>query len=136
MAEDKTFLGTGWGFPPTFFKQNKSVEMISETDDINSSLHILLSTGLGERIMQPKYGCNLNVLLYEPINETLKTYVGNLVKTAILDYEPRIMVENITIDTDRDTEGILLIKIDYKVRATNSRNNYVYPYYKNEGTNI
>jgi hypothetical protein len=33
-------------------------------------------------------------------------------------------------------EGVVLIEVDYVVRTTNSRQNYVYPYYINEGTDI
>ena len=64
MAEEQSFLGTGWSFPPTFIKQNKGVGTISDVEDINSSLHILLSTRLGERVMQPEYGCNLDMMLW------------------------------------------------------------------------
>ncbi len=132
----KTFLGTGWSFPPTFTKGCKGVVMISDVADIESSLHILFSTRLGERVMQPEYGCNLDVLLFEAINTSLITYVKDLISTAILHFEPRIKVEKISINADQDEEGLLLISLDYIVRTTNSRHNFVYPYYKNEGTNL
>ncbi len=131
-----SFLGTGWSFPPTFIKASKGVKMTSDVEDINSSLEILLSTRIGERVMQPKYGCNLDVLLFEAINTTLKTYVKDLISKAIMYFEPRIKVEKIKILSDRDTEGLLLINLDYVIRKTNTRHNYVYPFYKNEGTNI
>ncbi len=59
MSNNITFLGTGWGFPPTFGKNNKSVKMVSDEADINSSLKILLSNELGELIMQPNDACDL-----------------------------------------------------------------------------
>lgn len=136
MAEKNTFLGTGWGFPPTFIKHNKGVKTITGIEDINSSLHILLSTRLGERVMQPEYGCNLDTMLFETMNASMKTYVKNLVENAILDYEPRIHMEKVNVDTTRENEGVLLIQIDYRVRTTNTRHNYVYPFYKTEGTEI
>ena len=49
-----SFLGTGWSFPPEFNNMTGTVEMVSNVDDINQSLQILLSTTLGERVMQPK----------------------------------------------------------------------------------
>ena len=136
MAEEQSFLGTGWSFPPTFIKQNKGMGTISDVEDINSSLHILLSTRLGERVMQPEYGCNLDMMLFETMNSSMKTYIKNLVENAILDYEPRINLEQVNVDTSRENEGLLLIEIDYKVRTTNTRHNYVYPFYKTEGTNL
>jgi len=136
MSERYEYIGTGWSFPPTFNKPTRKVETTSDADDINSSLHILLSTRPGERVMQPKYGCNLEIMLFEPITVSLKTYVIDLIKNAILQFEPRIEVENINISPDGEEEGLLLIKIDYKISNTNSRQNFVYPFYKNEGTNI
>ena len=136
LSEKDLFLGNGWSFPPTFSKAYKGVKMTSGIEDIESSLHILLSTRLGERVMQHKYGCNLDVLLFEPMNTSLKTYVTDLIQKSIMHFEPRIKVEKISIQTDTDNDGLLLISVDYMVRATNSRQNFVYPFYKNEGTNL
>lgn len=136
MELSKAFLGKGWSFPPEFDKASKSVLMLEEEKDIESSLEILLTTRLGERIMQPEYGCNLDNMVYESMNLTMITYMKDLVTNAILYHEPRIELEELKIDTSREHEGILLIVLNYKVKSTNSRYNFVYPYYKNEGSNL
>ncbi|MFY9152168.1 MAG: GPW/gp25 family protein [Prolixibacteraceae bacterium] len=134
MNTIESFLGRGWGFPPEFSKNTKSVRLTEDEEDIEKSLGILLSTRLGERIMVPGYGCNLDELLFKPLNLTLKTFVSDLIKTAILYHESRIDVEKIRIEQSGDNDGILLILIDYRVRITNSLKNMVYPFYKTEGT--
>lgn len=131
-----SFLGTGWGFPPTFSKEKRGVGMISDEEDIQSSLKILLSTRVGERIMQPKYGCSLDHLLFEPLNTTMKTYIKGLIRMAILHFEPRIEVNAITLETAPDAEGRIDITISYTIRATNSRYNLVYPFYRYEASGI
>jgi len=136
MDTKESFLGRGWGFPPEFSKTTATVQMTEGEDDIDKSLQILLSTRLGERIMLPDYGCNLDELLFTPLNLTLKTYVVDLIKTAILYHEPRIDTEKIWIEESTDNDGILLINIDYLVRITNSRKNMVFPFYRAEGTEI
>ncbi|TPG45288.1 GPW/gp25 family protein [Flavobacterium pectinovorum] len=136
MENEQAFLGTGWSFPPEFKRITKSVIMISDEEDIKSSLEILLSTKIGERIMLPKYGCNMDELIFNPLNRTLKTFVSELVRTAILYHEPRIDVEKIDITQGDDLNGEVLVFLDYKIRATNSRTNMVYPFYKEEGTNL
>ena len=136
MEEFTSFLGTGWSFPPAFDDQLKAVRTSYEEQDIDESLRILLSTRLGERIMVPKYGCNLEDLLFSPLDLTLKTLVGEQIKTAILFFEPRIIVDKINISEGNDLEGELLIIIDYRVRTTNSRRNLVFPFYRGEGTDI
>jgi len=136
MENNKSFLGTGWSFPPEFAKVNNTVVMTSNEEDIKKSLEILLATRLGERIMQPTYGCNLEELMFKPLNLTLKTFVIDLIKTAILYHESRIDVEKIDIDPTNELEGELLILVDYRIRATNSRSNLVFPFYKVEGTDV
>jgi uncharacterized protein len=130
------FLGKGWSFPPAFNITSKSVEITEKELDIQKSLEILLTTTVGERVMEPKYGCNMVDLVFEPLNTTIKTIMTDRIKTAILYFEPRIDAQNISLDTTDETEGLVLIKIDYVVRSSNSRFNFVYPYYIDEGTEI
>ncbi|GGC44633.1 baseplate protein [Parapedobacter defluvii] len=132
----KSFLGTGWSFPPQFDNEGGSVEMLSDGEDIRSSLEILLSTRPGERVMLPNYGCNLDELLFEPLTTTMKTYMKDLIQTAILYHEPRIAVDKIELMDTGEMEGRILINIEYTIRSTNSRFNYVFPFYIQEGTEV
>ena len=134
--EGKEFLGRGWGFPPSFEKSEQKTEMTSNREDIERSLEILLGTRKGERVMRPDYGCNLDEMVFESYNLSMKTYLANMVETAILYHEPRIEPLEINIDDSFIYEGRLMIDIDYTIRATNSRFNMVYPFYLEEGTEI
>src|SRR5689334_10323037 len=127
-----SFLGTGWDFPPAFPGGPDRVRMISDVDDIESSLRILLSTTIGERRMQPKYGCNLQRFVFEPADATLEAYLKDLIKIAILYFEPRIILDDVTLEPD-PLEGLILIKLSYTVAQTNTRFNFVYPFYLTEG---
>jgi len=133
---NKAYLGRGWSFPPVFEKPSGKLNMLEEEADIRSSLHVLVRTRPGERVMQPDYGCALDRLLFEPLTTSLKTYIKNLIRTAILRFEARIDLEEVELDDTGELEGRVLITIHYRVRATNSRANIVFPFYKNEGTNI
>lgn len=133
--EDKPFLGKGWGFPPTFTIEGRSVEMVRAETDIKQCLEILLQTIPGERIMQPRFGSELTALLFEPMDVTFSTYIKDRIANAILLYEPRIVLDNIEI-TQVPNEGRIDIEVIFTVTATNTRNNIVFPFYLNEGTNI
>jgi phage baseplate assembly protein W len=130
------YLGRGWSFPPTFNRARPGVEMLEDEADIASSLEILLSTALGERTMLPQYGCNLDELVFESLDTRMKTLMADKVDTAILYFEPRIEVENVRLDDSLGLEGVILIEVVYRVKATNSRFNFVFPFYKLEGTDI
>ncbi len=134
--KQQSFLGTGWDFPPTFGRDTYDVKMISDAQDIQSSLEILLSTRIGERIMQPTYGCELTKLLFEPLDTTLKAYLKDLINDAILYHEPRIILNDLKLEIANPNEGIIEITLDYTIASTNTRYNYVYPFYLSEGTNL
>jgi len=132
----QSFLGTGWSFPPVFNSINNTLETTGNEADIELSLHILLSTRKGERVMLPDYGCNLDEMLFEPMTTTFKTYIGEMIRNAILFYEARIDLNSVKVDDSRETDGVILLIIEYTIRTTNSRFNFVYPYYKKEGTEL
>jgi phage baseplate assembly protein W len=130
------FLGRGWSFPPTFNRARPGVAMLEDEADIASSLEILLSTALGERTMLPQYGCNLDELVFESLDTRMKTLMADKVETAILYFEPRIEAESVLLDDTRQLEGVILIEVVYRVKSSNSRFNFVFPFYKLEGTDI
>ena len=134
MKKNNSLLGTGWGFPPAFSRES-GVHMVSDEEDIRQSLQILLSTEVGERVMQPKYGCNMNRLVFEPLDTSLQTYMKHLINTAILYFEPRIILNSVQLEAFVN-EGRIDINLDYTIATTNTRHNYVYPFYKKEGTEI
>lgn len=133
---DRVFLGRGWSFPPTFRRNPASVEMLEQEADIASSLEILLTTTPGERGMLPQYGCNLEELVFESLDTRMKTLMADKVESAILYHEPRIELESVRLNESQEVEGVILIEVIYRVKSTNSRFNFVFPYYKLEGTDI
>jgi phage baseplate assembly protein W len=133
---NNNFLGRGWSFPPTFNLQLKDVEMTEKVEDIEKSLHILLTTTIGERIMQPRYGCNMEDMLFESLDTATKTIIIDRIKTAILFFEPRIDAKKILLNTQNELEGEILIEIEYVIPSTNSRYNFVFPFYRKEGTEL
>lgn len=129
-----SFLGRGWAFPPQFNKPGCTVEMVSEEEDICQSLHILLSTRLGERLKRPNYGCNLDSLVFESATTQFLTFISSFVERAILFHEPRVELENVNMNTENHLDGVILIEIMYTIRATNSPKNFVYPFYLTEAS--
>lgn len=138
MSIKKSFLGTGWSFPPYFGNRaaRSSVTMVDAEQDIHESLFILLSTTPGERIMQPTFGCGLKAHAFDEINESAATEMRDAIERAILFFEPRITLNAIVMDESDSGAGRLDIRIDYTIRGTNTRSNMVYPFYFLEGTNV
>jgi phage baseplate assembly protein W len=133
MNAETNFLGTGWGFPPSFENLSEGVEMVSGERDIKQSLIILLNTSLGERIMKPEYGCGIRNFVFQETDNSHIHVLKDIITNAILNYEPRVKVEEINIDTENYLDGVITIEIDYFIITTNTRSNIVFPYYLSEG---
>jgi len=134
-SQKNSFLGSGWNFPPTFVKGPQGLAMVSAEEDIRQSLEILLTTSVGERFLRPTYGCDLKKYVFEPLDAGMVAYIKDLVNTAILYHEPRIRMLDLKLAKDQ-AEGRLLITVEYIIRSTNTRSNYVFPFYQDEGTDI
>ena len=134
---DRSFLGTGWNFPPTFSREGYGVEMLSGEEDVKSSLRIILSTISGERVMLPTFGCNLQPYVFEVMSVPNVAMIEKIVREALIYHEPRIIVgEGDLTSTPYPDRGLLEINIQYTIISTNTRDNYVFPFYMSEATNI
>lgn len=127
-----SFLGTGWSFPPEFGPGGAEVALVSDVEDVHQSLAILFATRLGERPMQESFGCNLDALLFEEIDQGLVNRINSMIHDAILQHETRIELQDLDITQDPDDAGVLRIRLEYAVLGTNSRYNMVFPFYLNE----
>jgi phage baseplate assembly protein W len=127
----KDFLGQGWKFPVNI-DANGNMAVSLHEQDIREAVQVILSTARGERVMQPDFGCGIFDLAFAVLNTSTAGMIEESVRKALTLWEPRIMVENVGVSTDRAEEGKVLISIDYRVRATNNEFNLVYPFYLRE----
>jgi len=130
--EDKAFLGKGWAFPVRPDKTG-DVAMAAYEEDIRQAIHLILGTARGERVMRPDFGAGLQALVFEPVNTTTMALVRHRVEEALITWEPRIDLQEVRVTTDGATRDRLLVEIAYRVRATNTFYNLVYPFYLMEG---
>ena len=73
---------------------------------------------------------------FELANESLIQGLSKELERSINEFEPRILITEITASKAESTEGLIEINIAYEIRATNNRSNIVFPFYLNEGTSI
>lgn len=132
----KSFLGTGWSFPPNFSRRFRTIEMVSEEEDIRQSLFLLFSVSPGERLMKPEYGCDLQSLVFERLTASIENRIVDMVHTAVLRFEPRVIADDVVVTFTDEHQGRIDIELIYTIRLTNSRHNIVYPFYFKEGTNV
>lgn len=136
MDQEKSFLGRGWSFPPTFSKEMADIEMVSKEEDIRQSLQIFFNTKIGERIMRSNYGCVVHEYLFEKAESNILDKLAFELQQSLRLYEPRIMVIDVIAIKSDVINGLIEFDIIYEVNSTNVRDNIVFPFYINEGTEI
>jgi phage baseplate assembly protein W len=126
-ASSNVFLGVGLAFPVTTAPDG-TVAMSAYDRDVQQAIWIILGTARGERVMRPDFGSGLSTLVFEPINTTTIALVQHHAEEALITWEPRIDRIEVVV-TAEPTRGRLMIDVRYRVRATNSFYNLVYPFY-------
>ena len=128
----KAFLGVGWAFPPRVEPDGTVAEAIFE-EDIRQAIRIIIFTNRGERVMRPDFGAGLNEFIFANVSTTTMGLIETRVRESLITWEPRIDVQQVTVTADRSERNKLLIDLNYRVRATNTLHNLVYPFYLEEG---
>lgn len=136
MEQEKSFLGRGWSFPPTFNKTRADIEMVTKEEDIRQSLHIFFNTKFGERIMRSDYGCIVHEYMFEKSDDNVIERLSFELGKSIRKYEPRIIVHNVKASKSDAVNGLIHLELSYEIISTNVRDNIVFPFYMNEGTEI
>lgn len=127
MARD--FLGIGWKFPLQVTPGGRIAQARYE-QRIEEAVLLILSTARGERVMLPEFGCGIHDLTFSPNSPGARSAVVDAVRTSLVRFEPRIDV--LDVDTETQGENLLLIRINYRIRANNAIGNLVYPFYIRE----
>lgn len=130
---NKEFLGVGWSFPLGVDSGGR-VCMSGYENGIRESILVIHGTAFGERVMRPRFGCRIHDYVFSVINSASLALVESAVREAITLWEPRVELEKVDVKTGAAGDGRLDIKIEYKVRGTDSRFNLVYPFYLGGGS--
>jgi Bacteriophage baseplate protein W len=131
-SNPRAFLGIGWAFPPRT-QADGSIAAARYEEDIREAIRIILGTNPGERVMRPDFGAGLNTFVFEPLNPATMARVKTRVQASLITWEPRIDVQEVTVTADAAERNQLRIAVTYRVRATNTISNLVYPFYLQEG---
>ena len=127
----RPFLGTGWKFPLQVTPTG-GIATASAEQRIEESILIIMSTARKERVMLPEFGCGIHDLVFSSNDSSTVTKIVDAVRRSLVTYEPRVDVLDVSAETSQGEPNLLLIRVDYRIRDTNSMKNLVYPFYITE----
>ena len=96
---------------------------IDKRSIVRASIQRILGTSKGERVMQPRFGSNLKNLLFDPNDNFLLEDIKETLQQSIQENEPRVIVKNIDINTDKDNH-IIYIALNYSFRADGTEDSF------------
>jgi phage baseplate assembly protein W len=131
IGQNRDYLGSGWKFPLQVTPAGK-IAQSSYEQRVEESIFLILSTAKGERLMLSDFGCGMHDLVFAPNNESTISLVIHTVHEALTDQEPRIDLLDVNAETAPEQPDVLLIRIDYRIRANQAIGNLVYPFYLKE----
>jgi len=128
----RDFLGVGWKFPLQVNAQGAIASSRYE-QSIEEAIYMILGTAKGERVMRPDFGCGIHDVVFAPNNPATVSVIVDAVRKALVADEPRIDVLAVDAQTSEEQPNLLIIRVNYRVRANNTIENLVYPFYITEG---
>jgi Bacteriophage baseplate protein W len=127
----RDFLGIGWKFPVQVTPAGRIAQARYE-QRIEESIFLILSTARGERVMLPEFGCGIHNLVFASNSPGTTALVTQTVRQALTTFEPRIDVLDVSVENPETQRNLLLIRVNYRIRANNALSNLVYPFYITE----
>jgi phage baseplate assembly protein W len=124
----KDFLGSGWKFPPQLDARGR-IALVHQEHDVEEAILMILRTQKGERPMRPQFGSDLHLLTFMPNDASTQGMACRYVREALAWWEPRIEVLDVTAEADPRDAGCMRISVSYRLLATNSERNLVFPFY-------
>ena len=121
-------IGSGLAFPLQVDRRG-GIALARDETDIEQAIELILGTAPGERPMRPEFGCGVHDFVFDSIDANTIGNMEQAIREALLRWEPRIDVTDVKFDASEAVNGLLTINIEYKVRATNTDRNLVYPFY-------
>jgi uncharacterized protein len=129
----RAFRGAGLAFPLAV-APGGALATASDHAKIEQSVWFILSTAKKERIMRPDYGCGIHDLVFAPSSPQSVGQIVDQLRKALVAQEPRIDVLDVTGEIPPGESNVLLLRVDYRIRANNALANVVYPFFVTEGS--
>jgi len=113
-------FGRGISFPPRVGADGRVAWSEGEAN-VRESIRVILMTEFRERLMTPDFGCGLGALLFEPNTVTTRHTIAERVTRALALWEPRVAVEDVSVEQDPGDPRAAVATIVYRLTATQGR---------------
>ena len=71
-------------------------------------------------LFNPELGCGIRELLFEPFTPMTKVFLERKIEEVLVNYEPRITLQNVAVDDDQDRNRLVVDIYFYVSRCSRS----------------
>jgi|TARA_B100001057_G_scaffold444699_1_gene481865 phage baseplate assembly protein W len=84
------------------------VNVVEDVIAVKRSVKNLIQTNFYERPFQPELGCGIRELLFENFTPMTRVFLQRKIEEVIVNYEPRVQLQNVTVDDDQDRNRLVV----------------------------
>ena len=84
------------------------INVVENVVAVKRAVRNLVQTNFYERPFQPELGCGVRQLLFENFTPLTKVFLERKIEEVLLNYEPRIDLQNVAVDDDQDGNRLVV----------------------------
>ena len=84
------------------------VNIVEDVIAVKRAVKNLIQTNFYERPFQPELGCGIRELLFENFTPMTKIFLQRKIEEVLINYEPRINLQNVAVDDDQDKNRLVV----------------------------
>ena len=84
------------------------VNIVEDVIAVKRAVKNLVQTNFYERPFQPELGCGIRELLFEHFTPMTKVFIERKIEEVIVNYEPRVNLQNVAVDDDQDRNRLVV----------------------------
>ena len=84
------------------------VAVVEDVVAVKRSVRNLIQTNFYERPFHPELGCGIRELLFENFTPMTKIFLQRKIEEVLINYEPRIQLQNVAVDDDQDNNRLVV----------------------------
>ena len=90
--------------------ESRDIRADIDIQAIKNSIKNIFNTVPGQKLLNPSFGCSLQKYLFEPVSVLGANAIGNDIKIAITQFEPRVNLTNVYVQPNPTALPISYIK--------------------------
>ena len=80
------------------------VDSLFDLEAVQNSIATVFTTAPGQKILNPTFGLDLRMYLFEPISENSAFFIRDDIFNNLSTYEPRVVVRNVSVKPNVDEQ--------------------------------